>query len=68
MKTIDTKLEGCTIIEPQVFEDSRGCFLETFQLERCKSPLGIELAFVEDNFLSSILTIYLNRDYRSDMQ
>ena len=68
MKTIDTKLKGCSIIEPQVFEDSRDCFLETFQLERYKSLLGIDLAFVQNNFLSSILTIYLNRDYRSDMQ
>ena len=68
MKTIATKLEGCTIIEPQVFEDSRGCFLKTFQLERYKSLLGIDLAFVQNIFSSSILTIYLNRDYRSDMQ
>ena len=50
MKTIDTKLKGCSIIEPQVFEDSRDWFLETFQSERYKSLLGIDLAFVQNNF------------------
>ena len=50
MKTIDTKFKGCSIIEPQVFEDSRDWFLETFQSERYKSLLGIDLVFVQNNF------------------
>lgn len=49
MNIISTALEGVTIIEPRVFGDSRGFFLETFQLERYRSELGINLEFVQDN-------------------
>ncbi|MDB2378564.1 dTDP-4-dehydrorhamnose 3,5-epimerase [Luminiphilus sp.] len=49
MRVIETKLNGCVIIEPKVFGDERGFFLETFQLERYKDLAGIELRFVQDN-------------------
>ena len=53
MKIIKTKLEGCLVIEPEVYEDKRGFFLETFQLQRYKSDVGITLNFVQDNFSTS---------------
>ncbi|MEE4463957.1 dTDP-4-dehydrorhamnose 3,5-epimerase family protein, partial [Azotobacter chroococcum] len=34
MKVIETALPGVLIIEPKVFGDHRGFFLETFQVER----------------------------------
>jgi len=37
------------IIEPKVFGDERGFFLETFQAERYKELAGIDLPFVQDN-------------------
>lgn len=49
MKVIETKLNGCVIIEPTVFGDERGFFLETFQLERYSDLAGIDLRFVQDN-------------------
>lgn len=49
MKVSHTKLKGCVIIEPQVFGDERGFFLETFQASRYKQEAGIELPFVQDN-------------------
>jgi len=49
MNIIPTALDGVTIIEPRVFGDSRGFFLETFQLERYRSELGIDFEFVQDN-------------------
>ena len=49
MKVIHSKLKGCVIIEPQVFGDERGFFLETFQAARYKREAGIDLAFVQDN-------------------
>ncbi|MDA8613516.1 dTDP-4-dehydrorhamnose 3,5-epimerase [Gammaproteobacteria bacterium] len=49
MKVIETKLNGCVIIEPKVFGDERGFFLETFQLERYRDLAGIDLPFVQDN-------------------
>lgn len=49
MNVIETKLPGVVIIEPKVFGDARGFFLETFQAERYKEMAGIELPFVQDN-------------------
>ena len=49
MNVIKTKLDGCVIIEPKVFGDERGFFLETFQAERYASEAGITLPFVQDN-------------------
>lgn len=49
MDVIKTKLAGVVIIEPKVFGDERGFFLETFQSERYRELAGIELPFVQDN-------------------
>ena len=49
MKVIETKLKDCVIIEPKVFGDERGFFLETFQAERYAAQAGITLPFLQDN-------------------
>ncbi|WP_417528904.1 dTDP-4-dehydrorhamnose 3,5-epimerase [Marinomonas shanghaiensis] len=49
MKVIKTDVAGAVIIEPKVFGDERGFFLETFQADRYKELAGIELDFVQDN-------------------
>jgi|TARA_B110000977_G_C10963463_1_gene449473 dTDP-4-dehydrorhamnose 3,5-epimerase len=49
MKVITTKLKDCVVIEPKVFGDERGFFLETYQQSRYKDIAGINLAFVQDN-------------------
>ena len=49
MKVSHSNLEGCVIIEPHVFGDERGFFLETFQTVRYQQEAGIDLAFVQDN-------------------
>ena len=48
MNIIPTKLPGVVIIEPKVFGDSRGFFLETFQQQRYIDS-GINLHFIQDN-------------------
>ena len=48
MNIIDTELPGVLIIEPNVFGDERGFFLETYSAERYKK-LGITMPFVQDN-------------------
>jgi len=48
VKVIETALPGVLIIEPKVFGDQRGFFLETFQAERYHEA-GITLPFVQDN-------------------
>ena len=49
MKVVQTKLKDCVVIEPKVFGDERGFFLETFQLSRYAEEAGITLPFVQDN-------------------
>ncbi|MDA7696458.1 dTDP-4-dehydrorhamnose 3,5-epimerase [Porticoccaceae bacterium] len=49
MNVVKTKLIDCVIIEPQIFGDERGFFLETFQAERYAELAGITLPFVQDN-------------------
>ena len=49
MKISHSKLKGCVIIEPRVFGDDRGFFLETFQAARYKQEAGIDLPFAQDN-------------------
>jgi dTDP-4-dehydrorhamnose 3,5-epimerase len=49
MKISHSKLKGCVIIEPRIFGDDRGFFLETFQAVRYEQEAGIDLPFVQDN-------------------
>ncbi|MES2675593.1 MAG: dTDP-4-dehydrorhamnose 3,5-epimerase [Pseudomonadota bacterium] len=53
MNVIQTGLKDCVIIEPKVFGDERGFFLETFQAERYAELAGINLPFVQDNYSRS---------------
>lgn len=48
MKQIPTELPGVVVIEPQVFGDNRGFFMESWNSKRY-SPLGVAEAFVQDN-------------------
>ncbi|WP_221074084.1 dTDP-4-dehydrorhamnose 3,5-epimerase [Agarivorans aestuarii] len=49
MNVIDTCIADVKIIEPKVFGDHRGFFLEAFQAERYKTALNIDVDFVQDN-------------------
>ena len=48
MKFVKTSLDGVIILEPDVFEDERGFFLETFHKKRY-SDAGINDRFVQEN-------------------
>lgn len=48
MKRIDTNLPGVYIIEPQVFGDHRGYFMETYN-QQTFAEIGISNTFVQDN-------------------
>jgi len=52
MNVIQTSIPGVVIIEPKLFGDHRGFFLETFQAERYASH-GIRGPFVQDNLSRS---------------
>ena len=48
MEIIKTPLEGLLIIKPDVFEDERGYFFESFNYEKFLK-IGLDLKFVQDN-------------------
>ncbi len=48
MNIIPTSLEGILIIEPDVFGDTRGYFLETYHQRRFQSA-GLDVKLVQDN-------------------
>lgn len=48
MNKINTSLEGVFVLEPRVFGDERGYFLESYN-ERVLKELGIHERFVQDN-------------------
>ena len=49
MKVIDTKIPDVKIIEPQVFGDTRGFFLESYNRDRFRECTGVDVDFVQDN-------------------
>ena len=53
MKVTESGIKGVFIIEPDVYEDDRGFFMETFHDERYRKLLGINLDFVQDNISRS---------------
>jgi len=53
MKTIQTNLPGVLVLEPAIFKDDRGFFMETYQRERYWES-GIECDFVQDNLSFSV--------------
>jgi dTDP-4-dehydrorhamnose 3,5-epimerase len=53
MRIVPTELAGVLIIEPDVYADQRGFFMESFQKQRYKEA-GIETEFVQDNISRSV--------------
>jgi len=48
MNAIRCELEGLLLLEPRVFSDSRGFFMETWN-QRRYAEAGLEADFVQDN-------------------
>lgn len=53
MKIFPTRIPEVMIIEPQVFGDHRGFFMETWNRRKFKEA-GLDLDFVQDNHSSSV--------------
>ncbi|MFQ1054179.1 dTDP-4-dehydrorhamnose 3,5-epimerase [Gilliamella apicola] len=49
MQVIETEIPDVKIINPKVFGDQRGFFLETYEQKRYQEMLNINLTFVQDN-------------------
>ncbi|MEN5233454.1 dTDP-4-dehydrorhamnose 3,5-epimerase [Sphingobacterium faecium] len=49
MKFEETKLKGCFILEPTIYEDERGYFFEAFNDQKFGQIVGVKPPFVQDN-------------------
>ena len=49
MKVTTTDIEGVLVIEPKVFGDERGFFLESYNARAFESAIGHAVRFVQDN-------------------
>ncbi len=45
----ETKLKGCFIIQPQIFKDKRGYFIESYNQKAFQNATGLHINFVQDN-------------------
>ena len=53
MEFIQTKIPDVILIKPNVFEDQRGFFMESYHVEKFKLA-GIDSTFVQDNHAKSV--------------
>jgi dTDP-4-dehydrorhamnose 3,5-epimerase len=63
MPFIKTEIEGLLVFEPDVFEDVRGYFFESYN-QKIFSKHGIEMNFVQDNQSSSIYGVIRGLHYQ----
>ena len=49
MKLNETGISGLIVIEPDVFGDRRGYFMESFSLRKFRELTGLDIDFVQDN-------------------
>ncbi len=63
MKIIQTKLSGCVVIEPKVFEDERGWFFESWNRDAF-AEYGLPTTFVQGNVSSSVRGVLRGLHYQ----
>ena len=49
MRVEETKLKGCFILSPKVFQDKRGYFVESYNQKTFNELLNVNIEFVQDN-------------------
>jgi len=64
MKVIETNLPGVLILEPKVFGDARGFFLESYNRSILRAEAGITEDFVQDNHSSSAQNVIRGLHYQ----
>lgn len=65
MKITKTKIDGLLIVEPDVFGDDRGFFVETYNKERYTEN-GIDVDFVQDSLSKSVKGVLRGLHYQKE--
>ena len=63
IRTVPTELSGVIIVEPRVFADARGFFLETWNRQHFQES-GIDADFVQDNHSQSVAGVLRGLHYQ----
>lgn len=67
MQVIDTHIDAVKIIQPAVFKDPRGFFLEIYHAEKLNELLGLpDLVFVQDNHSMSTQGVLRGLHYQQE--
>ena len=53
MKTTNLKIPEILLLEPDIFEDERGFFYESFNQDKFEKVTGKKISFVQDNYSKS---------------
>lgn len=64
MKMISMAIPDVLLIEPQIFHDTRGYFLESFNQHKFEEQLGREVHFVQDNHSHSVHRVLRGLHYQ----
>lgn len=64
MQITQTKIPEVVVIEPRVFQDERGFFLESFNQKAFDEAIGKHYSFVQDNHSSSVSNILRGLHYQ----
>ncbi len=65
MRVIDTKIPDVKLLEPQVFGDERGFFMETFRDEWFKENV-VDRTFVQENHSKSVKGVLRGLHYQTE--
>jgi len=65
IKVESTPLQDVVVVVPDVFQDSRGFFMETFREDQCEA-LGIPTRFVQDNHSKSAKNVIRGLHFQWD--
>lgn len=65
MNIIPTEIDGVLIIEPRIFQDSRGYFFESFNLREFEEKVGV-IDFVQDNESKSCYGVLRGLHFQRD--
>jgi dTDP-4-dehydrorhamnose 3,5-epimerase len=66
MSVTPTAIPGVLVIEPRIFEDSRGFFFESFNHAAFERAIGTSVAFVQDNQSHSRARVLRGLHYQVD--
>lgn len=65
MRIQKTKIPGLCVVQPTVFQDGRGFFMESFNQRQFNAVLGLNVTFVQDNHSCSAKGVLRGMHYQA---